>query len=139
MDADRRKILDAAEGEIARFTGGETEYVEWLGKAAAAVTSTMIACQKLMDLAEKQGRPFEDKVRIQVAFLAWYGQFVTMVGSLLETVGEMILSSTAGVIPCSVLEPVTGMYIAAHRMAFALWRDREETRLLWKDVPASIN
>jgi hypothetical protein len=73
MDEDRRKLMLAVEEEIARICGGEMEYVAWLGKAAAMLTATMATCKKLMELAEAQGRPFEDKVKIQIAFLGWFG------------------------------------------------------------------
>jgi hypothetical protein len=140
MEEDRHKLMVAAEEEIAGiYGGGETECLRWLGETAALVTSTMAACQKLMQLAENRGRPFEEKMKIQLAFLAWYGQFVSMTGSLIESVGAMIESTTSEILPFVLLESMVGMYLAAHRVAAALWRERDETRLLWKDVPTTIN
>src|ERR1700730_18629623 len=129
MDEERWKLMTAADAERTRICGGDAEYLRWLGRAAL-VTSMLEACKRLMDLAEAQGRPFEDKVKIQVELLRWYGQTVSMTGSLIESVRGVIDSSAGETLPFGLLEPLVWMYVSAHRVAYALWRDREETRLL---------
>ena len=140
MEEGKRKLLDAAEQEAARIFGRtETECIAWLGAAAAALTSTMAACDKLMAIAEQQGRPFDQKTKMQVTFLSWYGALVMGVASQIDSLGRAITSPIGEMLPTDLFEVLTGMYLAANRAAYALWRDREETRLLWKDVPTSIN
>jgi len=140
MEEGKRKVMDATEQEIARiFEGREKECIGWLGATGAALTSTMGACEKLMELAQQQGWPFDDKTKMQVSFLSWYGTLVISVASQIDSLGRAIVSPIGEMLPDDLFEALAGMYLAANRAACALWRDREETRLLWKDVPTSVN
>jgi hypothetical protein len=132
------KLLHDADEKIHRFTGGSTEYIAWTGKSAALLEGTMAACKKLIDLAEEQKRPFTEEEKTELEQLQLFGDVLVLAGSVIHDLG-MEMHSTAAQASFTDLSYMVRKYIAAHRAAYALWRGREEHRLLSRPAPGRPN
>jgi hypothetical protein len=139
MEEAARKLMEGADEEITRICGGETEYLTWLGKSAAVITSSMAAYRKLVDDAEAQKRPFSEKEKLELKSLEWIGALATLVGAQIETLSHAVNPIIAKFLPLPVLEPVVGAYVAAHRLGHALWRNSDELRLLSRPADPKAN
>src|SRR5258706_15565426 len=139
MDEARLKMLGDADEAIGNFTGGSTEYIAWTGKSAAVLDGTMAACKKLTALAEEQKRPFTEEERNEIEQLQLFGDLLILAGSAIHELGVTIDSKAAQTMAFTDFNYMVHKYIAAHRAAYALWRGRDEYRLLSRPAPGRPN
>jgi hypothetical protein len=142
MSEARSKMLHDAEKEIHRATGGSTEYLGWTGKSAALLDGVMAACKKLVELAEEQKRPFNEAEKTEFERLELFGDTLMLAAVAIEQVGATLEAEASTEIeapPLAWFESLVRRYVAAHRVAYRLWRDREEYRLLSRPAPERPN
>ena len=135
MDEARLKLLTDADEEIRRVTGGNTEYLTWMGKSATVLTAVTAACKKLADLAKERTRPFTEEEKNQIERLELFGDVLALAALAIEQLGERLIIEDADGTPLAAFNALIRKYVAAHRVGYALWRGREEYGLLSRAAP----